>query len=219
MTPARRRGWAEAVFRAYLGRLFRRSFASVRVRGTPPSLPPGLPVLLVANHSTWWDGFLLHRLNADLLRRTLYMMMLEDQLARFPFFRLVGAFGMPQGRPRGVRDSLAYATALLSRPDTLLCIFPQGVLGPWRQRPLGFRRGIERILSAHDGSVAILPVALRCEFLGDRLPTAFMLPGEPAVVSGTDFKGTGWLEAQVHALLDRLDGTVQQAGTPPQAGG
>jgi hypothetical protein len=43
-------------------------------------------------------------------------------------------------------ESLQYSASLLADPRIALCIFPQGELLSYGTRPLGFRRGIERIL-------------------------------------------------------------------------
>jgi len=213
MSGGRHAAWAEMLFRLYIERLTARSFRSLRLIGEPYAASPGLPILLVGNHSTWWDGFFIYLLNRRLFGRTLYVMMLEDQLGRFPFFGLVGAFGIPRGHPRGVMESLAYSASLLADPATMLCMFPQGELTPYRRRPLGFQRGIERILRMHGGVVTILPVAMRCEFGGERLPDAFFLLDRGSEVTAADFPGVEQLERDQEALMERLDAAILSGET------
>ena len=40
----------------------------------------GLPVLLISNHISWWDGFWVVYLNIKLFHRKFYFMMLEEEL-------------------------------------------------------------------------------------------------------------------------------------------
>ncbi len=187
--------------------------------GDVPTLPADRAVLLVANHGTWWDGFFVYLLNRLIFRRTLHLMMLEEQLRRYPFFRRVGAFGIRQGFPRDVVAALRYAARILASPGNAVCIFPQGVLAPGGIRPLGFRRGIERILQIHGGAVTLLPVAIRCEFLGDRKPTAYLLPGESITVSADSFPGITALERRQEELLDRLQSMITSRGEGPDPAG
>jgi 1-acyl-sn-glycerol-3-phosphate acyltransferase len=196
------------LFRPYIERLTARSFRSLRLIGEPYPASPRLPVLLVGNHSTWWDGFFVYLLNLRLFRRTLFVMMLEEQLQRFPFFGLVGAFGIRRGHPRSVVESLAYSASLLSDPAAMLCMFPQGELTPDGKRPLGFQRGIERIVRMHGGPVTLLPVAMRCEFLGEKLPEVFFLLDRGREVTAGDFPGVKQLERDQEALMDRLDAAI-----------
>ena len=213
---ARHAAWAHLLFRPYLDRLVRSSFHAAMLVGDPPSADPRLPVVLVGNHATWWDGFFPYLLNERFLRRRFHVLMREDQLARFPFFRRLGAFGITPGHPRSVRATLRYAASLLGRPDTLLCFFPQGALLPFRTRPLGFQRGLDLILELHAGPVTILPFVLRCELLGERRPHAFMMVAPGRVASPEHPLDLPALEREMEALLDRLESGVTQgaAGMP-----
>ena len=208
MTKASHATWAEWIFQPYIRRLMKRSFHAVRLVGEPPAVAPDKPLLVVANHGTWWDGFFISVLNKTLLRRKLHIMMLEAQLARYPFFRRLGAFGIEQGSPRGVISSLAYSAAVLKEPSSLLCIFPQGEMRHVHARPLGFRRGMERVLAMYGGELSVLPVALACEFTGEQRPEAYLLADRAHQVSATTFQGMEWLERIQEQQMDRLEQAV-----------
>ena len=103
---------------------------------------PEIPVLLVANHVSWWDGFLLREVHRRLRPDApLHVVMTESELRRIPIFQWMGA--VPLG------DSRLAARALLedlrqridARPDAVIGFFPQGRIWPSHRRPLGFRRG------------------------------------------------------------------------------
>jgi 1-acyl-sn-glycerol-3-phosphate acyltransferase len=208
MIEARSSRWAEAVFLPYVQRLMTRSFHSVRLLGEPPDPPREKPVLIVANHVTWWDGFFIYMLNARLLHRKLHVMMLEEQLRRYRFFSRLGAFGIAQGHPRSVRASLAYSAGILQNPSHCLCIFPQGSMHRAHDRPLGFKRGVEMVLTMYGGEASILPVAIACEFLSDRKPEAFLLADRTYAVRGNAFQGREWLERLQESQMDRLDAMI-----------
>jgi 1-acyl-sn-glycerol-3-phosphate acyltransferase len=209
MTAARHQRWAEGLFFPYVRGLLRRSFHCLRLIGELPRLEPGLPLVIVPNHGTWWDGFFVYFLNRLLFRRRLHLMMLEEQLERYRFFRRVGAFGIQPGLPRSVRETLRYSAQVLQDPGNALCVFPQGELRYHALRPLAFRRGLERILELHGGTVQLLPLGIRCELLGDQRPEALFLADRCYPVQAASFAGIPWLEAEQAALLERLESAIR----------
>jgi 1-acyl-sn-glycerol-3-phosphate acyltransferase len=213
MIEARHDRWAESVFLPYVRRLMKKSFQAVRLLGEPPDPPRNKPVLIVANHGTWWDGFFIYVLNEQVLHRRLYVMMLEQQLKKYRFFRRLGAFGISPGHPRSVRAALTYSANLLRDPSNCLCVFPQGSLHRIRERPLGFKPGLQHVLAEYGGDVNILPVAIACEFRGERRPEALFLADRAYAASGTTFQGMDWLESIQASQMDRLD-TMITAGEP-----
>lgn len=222
MTVARHSKWAHIVFRRYNSRILRRGFGAFHVLGQSPVTDPQLPVLLVPNHSTWWDGFFVYELNRLLLQRRFHVMMLESQLVRYPFFSRVGAFGIEPGSRREVATSLDYAATVLGDPGNLLCMFPQGELRPNGVRPLGFQRGLELILKRLSAPVTMIPVGMRAELLAGQKPDVFFSFGRSQVVDSSTFPGIVWLEAEVTRLLDQIvcaasrgeSGTVLGQGRP-----
>jgi hypothetical protein len=209
MIAARHQRWAEWLFFPFVKGLLRRSFHSLRLLGELPRLDPGLPLVIVPNHGTWWDGFFAYILNRLLFGRKLYLMMLEEQLARYRFFRRVGAFGIRPGLPRSVLETLRYSAELLRDPGNALCLFPQGELRYHALRPLGFQRGLERILKLFGDSVQLLPLGIRCELLQDQRPEAFFLADRCYAVDAGSFAGILWLEAEQDALLERLETAIR----------
>ena len=55
-----------------------RNFHEVKVIGTFDDQQ--LPILLLANHVSWWDGFWIMNLDMKVLKRKFHFMMLEEQL-------------------------------------------------------------------------------------------------------------------------------------------
>ena len=204
MIRAQHRLWADLIFQPYLSWLFKRNFHTIQLLGTLPEIPNDLPVLLLPNHSTWWDGFFVYLLNKRIFRRTAYLMMLEEQLSKYWFFAKLGAYSIEPEYRRGIVESLAYTVELLDQNMSLVSVFPQGELLPWHTRPLGYKRGVEWILQKYGKPVALLPLAIRTEFLGERCPSVFFLFGEVNRFDGETFRGMDWLEKAETVLLDDL---------------
>jgi Acyltransferase len=213
MFTARHRPWAGALFSVYLTGLLRRHFHALRLLGEVPSPPGGLPLLLVPNHGSWWDGLFLYELNRRLLGRRLHLMVLEEHVARFGFFRRLGAFSIRPGFRDEVASSLAYAASVLADPANVLALFPQGRIQHPSDRPLGFRHGVERVLREQRSPVAVLPLAMRCEFYENQRPEALFLCGRVLVAGPGSFPGADWLEERVASLLEET-GRAAVEGRP-----
>ncbi len=146
----------------------RRGLAGVWWKGDErPWLPDGR-VLLIANHHSWWDLYLVwwftHR-----LERPMVGLMNPERLASFPFFGHHGAVPADQPRPfvRGVR---AGATGI---------VFPQAGLqapGPVVLSPAQAER-TERLVRLTQA--AVVPLAIRVLLRGGQHPEAYLWAGPP----------------------------------------
>jgi 1-acyl-sn-glycerol-3-phosphate acyltransferase len=208
LIKARHNALANAIFQPYILWLFRRHFHSLQLLGPVPSLACDEPILLLPNHSSWWDGFFLNFLNQRLLKRALYLMMLNEQLTKNHFFSYLGVFSMdPQNRSH-LRRSLHYALQVLQETSSpLLVIFPQGELTPWQYRPFIYRPGVEWLWRKSRRPLTIVPVAIKIEFLQEQRADAFIKLGEP--ISSTSSPSLENIRQKHEALLNQLN---QQIG-------
>jgi len=209
MIPADHRKWAEYLFAPYLNRLCRRHFHSIRLLGQVPGLSKNRPLLLLPNHSTWWDGFFVFLLNRHVLGRKTYLMMLEEQLRINGFFRFLGAYSIDPGSFSGVRRSLLYTSALLSPADNppLVCFFPQGELLPLHQRPVRFGKGLDFILSRVSGHIDLAFLGIWSGFLQDQRPDVFLQVSPVMTVTRHTRPGS----AELALSLEQFLGTMEQA--------
>lgn len=193
------------IYRALVRPAIRSAFQRVALWSHEPALPRDLPILIYANHPSWWDGYMAFLLADEHWRCAGYLMMEEAQLARYGFFRYCGVFSVDRGDPREAMRSVAYAATLLShRPGRVLWIFPQGEITPNDRRPLTTYSGAAHI-AKRAASVRCLPMALRFEFLGEQRPEALIRLGPSHVVAGdTDVK------ALHHEMDQRLLAEVDQ---------
>lgn len=195
---------AVAAFELFFRPWMRSRLRGVRLAGLPVRLPARTPLLLIANHTSWWDPFLLRELQRRLRPAApFYSVMLQRELARRPLLRPLGALGIDPRRPASVAAAVReLERRLRERPDACVAFFPQGRIWPAYRRPLGFRRGVD-LLVRRLRPLTVLPVALHLEPLNAPSPTAFVLAGEPLAADDTG-PGPARLEAEVRAGLDRL---------------
>jgi len=195
---ARRYEGFVATFGAYVHWLLRRSFRGVWV--SKGATFPSSGFVAVANHTSWWDGFVAFAVQRAIApRHPFYVMMSEDGLRRFPFFRYGGAFAVDASSPRRARDAILYA-ADRAAAGTGLWIFPQGRLeAPGTS--LVFTRGFAHV--ARRANVPVIPCAMRFALLDGQRPDAFLEVG-PTVYDAS--RATGELaRGAVAAMLARLD--------------
>lgn len=154
-----------------------------------------LPVLILSNHISWWDGFWIMYLNLYLLRRKFYFMMLEGQLKRYSFFINSGGFSVRKGS-RSILESINYSAELLSEKKNMLMLFPQGRINSMHNQSIDFERGIEKILDRVKGDIHILFVANLVDYFSDRKPSLFIYLREYSYLK----HGTGVLKEDYNSF-------------------
>ncbi|MFO0599606.1 MAG: lysophospholipid acyltransferase family protein [Myxococcaceae bacterium] len=167
-------GWSR-----YVHWKLRRQFRALWATG---ALPAEEPVVLYANHTNFWDGFLVHAVVTH-GHRDGFVMMEEQNLARFRFLRHLGAFSVRRGSSASARETLQHATTILRRPRASVLVFPQGKLAPF-DAPLELERGAE--LLARWAGVRCVPMALRYALFEHEYPDALIAIGEPHDAAGPD---------------------------------
>ena len=134
-------GWLLTLF---LKNKFKSNFSKFEIAGKL-ELTQDKSILLIGNHSTWWDGFIGWHLNQTLFKKKFHVLMLEEQLKKFWFFRYCGAFGI-QPNSRKTIESLELSKNILNDPNNLLNYFPQGKFHSLYDLNPSFKKGIEKIL-------------------------------------------------------------------------
>jgi hypothetical protein len=170
-----------------------------------------VPLMLVANHVSWWDGFLLIELQRMLRPHApFHTIMLESELRRSPFLRRIGAIGVdPDSVPSVLSAMRELARRTEERPDSMIFFFPQGRIWPSYRRPLGFKRGIEVFCKAI-GDVVVIPVGIHIEPLNHAAPSAFVYAGKP--LADIDAVSARPVERLVEGELDRILQLLMQHG-------
>jgi 1-acyl-sn-glycerol-3-phosphate acyltransferase len=211
MLEASHKTWAAILFERYLKYIFKRHFASFNLLGSVPKMPKDIPVLILPNHNSWWDGFFVYELNKRFFQRRPYAMMLEEQLRKYPFFRFTGAYGISPNDPDEVRKSIRYTVNILEKPTpegVAVCIFPQGELVSWYQDPLTYQRGIEVIVQRTKKPLILLPLMSRIEYIKERYPHAFLLFGSALKILPGEGCRIQQLARAAETLRDDLKGEL-----------
>jgi 1-acyl-sn-glycerol-3-phosphate acyltransferase len=199
---------AIAAFDRVFLRWMRRRVSAVRMTGLPDGVPQGAPLLLAANHVSWWDGFVLREVQRALRPRApMYTVMTRRELGRAPFLGALGGVGIDPASPASIPGAIRELRDRLARhPDAVILFFPQGRIWPSHRRPLGFRRGVE--LFARELGATIVPAGLHMEPLNTVAPSFFVSLGEP--VEGRT--PVAELERRVEAQLDAILGFLAEHG-------
>lgn len=129
-------------FKAYARFRIRNSFQQVHVEGNEDAT--GRAVLVLSNHISWWDGFWALYLNELSFSKKFHFMMDEDELRKRWLFARSGGFSI-RPNSRSLFDSLHYTEELLSNPDNLVVIYPQGKLYSSHTNRVKFKKGIGRL--------------------------------------------------------------------------
>jgi chlorobactene lauroyltransferase len=213
--------WADRIFQFYILRLMRKHFYSINILGEVPILPSGSPILLLPNHSTWWDGFFIYLMNLKFFQRPLYLMMLEEQLSKYKFFSRVGAYSIDLNNSKGVIQSLKYTLKILKQtvePAPLVCIFPQGEMFPPGKRPIRAKSGYQWIINHLDRDIITLPLGIRIEYLDQQFPEVFFQLGKPVVDSkkldsaAIEMRLTDILDSMLDLISAKNRGSVLLSG-------
>ncbi len=132
-----------------------------------------MPVILLSNHVSWWDGFWAMYLNIKLFRRKFHFMMLEDQLRKYSFFKFCGGYSVKKNS-RSIIESLDHSIDILSEQNNLLLLFPQGQINSLYKSYFKFERGIEKILTAVREEVQVIFVVNMVDYFSASRPALYM---------------------------------------------
>lgn len=213
MIPSRRSAAFTAWFAGHARGRIHRSFGRVFVRGLARArdIVKRAPILVVSNHTSWWDPLVILHACQHLLEVDGHALMDAKNLRRLPFFAMVGAFGVDLDRPADGAAAIKYAARVLDRPGRLVWVFPQGRERPITERPLAFRPGSGEIARVAKRARTV-PAALRYEFAGAERPLLYLSFGEALAAERDADRAREQQERAVEAELDRIERAVRGAG-------
>lgn len=183
---------------AYLAIKYRLSFQEVQidVLTVKKEIDSQKPVLFIANHSSWWDGFFVYEVYKKLkLKKQFKIVMLESELKKFPFFRLCGAVGLIPKNDQHNKEIFR------NLKNHCVCFFPQGQLTPQNQRPLSFKPGIKQLITTLH-PVQIVAVGMHIE------PFKFMKP--TALIRGVFLGDSGHMDTDAENLAAATEKNLNQ---------
>ena len=208
-----RSAWLFALFRKYARRYLRQHFHAVRVSraGPVPNLPSG-PLVVVANHPSWWDPLVGLALTEFMHERRIHYCPIDvNGLTQYPFLERLGFFGVEVGSTRGSLAFLRQCQSILSRPESVLWITPQGEFVDPRERPVSLKQGVGH-LAFRQSAMTIVPMALEYPFWNDRCPEALVRFGESITITARRSETSQvWITRIEQALEKTQDQLAEEA--------
>jgi len=203
----------EFLFSIYTRNLIKRRFHSLRISNLKELSRRSLdmPLIIYANHSSWWDGIVAFEIGRK-CKLSSFFMMEERHLKKFFLFRGLGAFSVVRNNPREALKSIDYAAQILKKNvGSALWIFPQGEILSNDFRPMVFFNGVSRIIEKVS-KVQLLPVALKYEFFGNFKPEIIAKAGKIEIIpvdeSFQSKQNTEFLAVKLERLLDVLKNEI-----------
>lgn len=148
----------------------KRHFEKVEINGVYEE--KGKPLLIIANHISWWDGFWVVYFRQKVVKRRFHFMMLEEQLQKNWFLRFAGGFSINK-HSKTIIETLQYTQALLENPENMVLVFPQGKIESHYLTSLTFEKGIQKIVTRSKNSQIIFTVHL-IDYFSNKKPTLFI---------------------------------------------
>lgn len=218
--PPRVSPWLLGAFARYTRWYLGRHFHAVRLSqtGVPEGFASGIPKVIYLNHASWWDPLVCLHLTRHLFpRHRAHAPIDAVALAKYPFFRRLGFFGIESDSARGAATFARIAGRILDQPGNALWITPQGRFADVRERPVRLAPGLG-YLAARGASrrsrnvqpVEFIPLALEYTWWHERLPEVLVHFGTPVVVdsataSSRDARGwTAEFESHLQSAQDSL---------------
>ena len=197
---------AIAMFSIYLRWYLRRHFHGLRVANARRIPRQAEPLILFANHASWWDPLTAMLLGQEILpEREHFAPMDSAALKHYGIFRPMGFFPVDNATARGAAQLLRAGRQVLSRPGSVLWITPESQFQDVRKRPIVFRPGLGALMS-RSGRLTCVPIAIEYVFWNERLPEILINVGEPLeIADGTMEEARTWTNLLSYAMAATLD--------------
>jgi 1-acyl-sn-glycerol-3-phosphate acyltransferase len=126
-------------------------------------------ILILANHFSWWDGFMIFRLNKLLFKKNFHVMVTEENYQKVSFLKYLGAFPVKRNS-RSMVQSLEKAGHLLNDSNNLVLIFPQGKLFSNHVDAVAFERGFLNLINSSERKFQYVFSAAFVDYFEKRKP-------------------------------------------------
>lgn len=138
------------LFKLFSRMMINRHFTRVEVIGDV-DVSNDHSILLLSNHTGWWDGFWHLYLNMKVFKKKFHFMMLEEQLKKHWYFNYTGGFSVNKSA-KSIVKTIQYSAKTLSHPQNLVLMFPQGKIESIYKQTFSFEKGVQKIIEKTDRS-------------------------------------------------------------------
>lgn len=201
-----------ALFMAYLHWYLPRHFHGLRIAHAQRFLRNHHPLIVCINHASWWDPLTILMVSRFLApNRFAYAPMEAEALAHYGFFRRLGAFPIDNHSPRAGAQFLRQAKSVLTRPDAVLWMTPEGKFTDIRIRPVQWKPGVAA-LTRQLPACTFVPLAIEYTFWDERLPEILCSVGQPLTFDESSSSTTASRsETLHHAMMMAQDELASRA--------
>ena len=120
------------------------------------ALNPDHSYILMCNHFSFLDGFLVYYLTHKLFRKKrLHIMVMKKQMEKNWWLRYIGCFSIDPGK-RSIEETFAYTSEILAKPGNVVVIYPQGNMESTHIRTIHFGDGLNQIVPQIKGKCQLL---------------------------------------------------------------
>jgi hypothetical protein len=202
MIKAEQKKWAYSIFDPYLKYLLKNNFSGFYISGEIPKADNNKSLIITPNHFSWWDGFFVYFAASRFFDKKCYIMMLEEQLSRFWYFKKLGAFSINGTNYVSLKNTIAYTRELIADPGNMVVIYPQGKIEPFGNESRSLRRGLMSLIDYKGGTTDVMNAAFKIEYGEDRKPCVIGRFREP--VSGINIVND--FSAYEESFIQNIDG-------------
>ncbi len=209
--------WFQGGFHLFLRSFLKRHFHAIAIdKETRPDgrldQHPELPLIVYANHPSWWDPLIAHYLNSVLFpNRQFYAPIDAQALEQYRVFGKLGFYGIQLDSNSGAACFLKQSLAILHHGGTAVWITPEGRFADVRDHSAPLMPGLAHLCTKLKQGW-VLPLALEYPFWEERLPECLVKTAEPInVAEHQDFKKPEWAELLSARLRQAQSDLFQKA--------
>lgn len=188
--------WFLGGFHRFLRPYLRRHFHCIAIdRDSRPAadFARDLPLIVYANHPSWWDPLIAHFLHRTLFPDRHFFAPIDAvALEQYRVFEKLGFYGVQLSSNSGAASFLKQSQAILKEPDSAIWITPEGRFADARDHGAELMPGLSHLCKRSDHAIA-LPLALEYLFWDERLPVCLVSLGKPISTSEhSDWSKPDW---------------------------
>ncbi|KAA5540293.1 acyltransferase [Roseiconus nitratireducens] len=175
--------WFLDGFHRFLRPYLRRHFHAIAIEsGRRPHLAdidPAVPMIIYANHPSWWDPLIAHFLNRSLFPgRQFHAPIDAEALEQYRVFEKLGFYGVRLSSKSGAAAFLRRSVEVIDQGNTALWLTPEGRFADARDHQAELMPGLAHLCTRIDSAI-VLPLALEYVFWEERLPVCLVSLGLP----------------------------------------
>lgn len=194
-------------FSWYIGYIIGKDFSSFNFNKV--DVESDNSILLLANHFSWWDGFLMFHVNKIVFKKKFHVLVNEENYLQVKFLKYLGAFAS-KTKGKDILETLDFASSLLDNPDNLVLFFPQGKLESNHVKTVSFEKGVGRLLKNGKNNVTVVFAATLIDYFENRKPTAstYLMVHNPPVYQSLQVLKGAYNQHYQSALIKQMEKAV-----------